>query len=264
MLNLQRESRDPMYDPTNPYASPQRSSIDPVAAHWLGDRSASLMKVAMGLRLVYLGVIVVVGAVVVGGVVGFIIGASAGSAENARAAIVRNASIFFVIALAGIGGRILNLVGSLFCMATPPETRAQGYISASVGTMIGALAIQIGNVLGIVQDVLQPVNVILMAVSAITFVLFLRRMADFMGRRDLMARAKSVMAWLIALIALVGVIFGLSLFATTMVNRDQALGILGLIGIVSLGTLIVGLVTAVQLTSLVAAIRRVILSGSPV
>src|SRR5271165_4649105 len=107
-----------MYDPTNPYASPTSTEMNPVAVQWLGAPSPSLQKVATGLALVYAGVLAILLAIVGGGIIGGIIGAMAGDPNAVPQTIAQHRMIFLGIFIVGVTGRVLNLVGSLFCMAT--------------------------------------------------------------------------------------------------------------------------------------------------
>src|SRR5207245_3437751 len=50
------ERQSIMYDPSNPYASPMASAMDPIAIQWLGTPSPSLRKVANGLGMIYAGI----------------------------------------------------------------------------------------------------------------------------------------------------------------------------------------------------------------
>jgi hypothetical protein len=247
-----------MYDPSNPYASPMSTDMNPVAVQWLGTPSPSIQKVATGLGLVYAGVLVILLAIVGGGVVGAIIGAAAGDPNAVPRAIAEHRAVFIGIFLVGLSGRVLNLVGSLFCLATPPESRAQGLISVSVAATIAAIAVQIGVFFRIVSESVQPVHIILIVISGLTFVLFLRRTAQFIGRVDLAERAKSILIWFGVVLLLVVVIFGLSLQGTVRPRGD---GILAIVGLMSIVGLITGLITVARYAKLLSGIRQAILTG---
>jgi hypothetical protein len=237
--------------------------MDPAASQWLGDRSPSLMRVATGLGLVYASVLVIMLAIVGGGIAGGIIGAGAGDPNKVGLAIAQHRTLFMGIFVLGVIGRLLYLLGSVFCTATPAETRAKEFISVSVATMIVAIAIQIAIVIGVVPESLQPVQLILMVASWLTFTYFLRRMAEFVGRRDLVSRAKSTLAWTWVLVALIAGILGITLLGLGPVNRGQAQGMLALVGVLGIAGLICGLVTVAKFASLVNDLRKAILSGGP-
>lgn len=250
-----------MHDPSNPYASPMSSSMDPAAAQWLGDRSPSLMRVATGLGLVYASVLIIMLAIVGGGIAGGIIGAGAGDANKVDLAIAQHRSLFMGILVLGIIGRLIYLLGSAFCVATPAEARAKEFISVSVATMIIAIVIQIAIVMQIVPDKLQPVQLILMVASWLTFMYFLRRIAEFVGRPDFVSRAGSTLALTWVLAVVIAGILGITLLARAPVNPGQGNGMLALIGLLGIAGLICGLIAVVKFASLVKDVRKVILSG---
>ena len=90
-----------------------------------------------------------------------------------------------------IGGAVMEIVGPLFCLATPQETGAAGYIYVSVAALIGSLALQGAALLQALEKIpaLPPalgiVQPILGVLSGLTFMLFLQRLNTFIGRPDL-------------------------------------------------------------------------------
>jgi hypothetical protein len=247
-----------MYDPTNPYASPLATDVNPVAVQWLGTPSPSLQRVATGLALVYASVLVILLAIVGGGLIGGVIGAMARNPNAVPHAIDQHRALFIAIFLVGMTGRVLNLVGSLFCLATPPESRAQGLILISVAATIAAIAVQLGIVFRLVSEDLNPVQLILIVIAGLTFVLFLQRTALFIGRSDLAGRAKSIFIWFGIVLIMIVAIFGLALNGAPRPGGDEVFVIVGLLSIASL---ITGLVTVARYANLLAVIRKAILSG---
>ena len=108
-----------MYDPTNPYASPMSTEMNPVAVQWLGTPSLSLLKVARGLGLIYSGICLALLSVIGGSVVVFVVGAATRSPEA-----VAMVGILMMIGL--IVAWIMNIVGTLLCTATPEESAPKG------------------------------------------------------------------------------------------------------------------------------------------
>jgi hypothetical protein len=251
-----------MYDPSNPYASPMATEMNPVAVDWLGTPSASLYKVANGLGLIYYGVIVMAIAIGGGTIIGAILGATSPNPDPNVIArrIADQHALFLGIMLVSIGGRLLGITGSLFCLATPAETGAQGFIFTSVATMGGGVGVQLAVWLGFVSPRLELLQHIFYIVSGATFLLFLRRLAQFTGRDDLAEKAKSVLMWCgVLLVLIIGIILVPLVNGRPIGRNDGTLAILGILGLV---LLIGGLVVFVRYANLVNSLRKHILIGS--
>ncbi len=174
-----------MQDTRNPYASPMATEMSPVAAQWLQSPSTSLTKVANGLGLIYMGIVVILFAIIGGILSLFLLARTPAMA----------ATILAFIGLAVLAGVVLNIVGSVFCLATPEETGAAGMIYASVGAMGLGLLITVSSWLVALPPTMYLVQMVLNLAAGVTFLLFLRKLAQFIGRADFAAKAKSVLIW---------------------------------------------------------------------
>ncbi len=253
-----------MYDPSNPYASPMSTEMNPVAVQWLGTPSPSLMKVANGLGMIYAGIVVALLAGIGGGILVGVLTAG----RNFDAAEF----VAIMILVASIVSWILNIVGSLFCLATPEESGAQGMIYASVAAMGINLLITIAMWLKLMPHGANNIQYLLSLISGVTFLVFLRRLALFIGRQDLAARARSILAWciglFIALVAALAIMVGSAGWAVLdaaargrAANLGNAAGGVAAGGLMILIVAIAALITFVRYANLLTYLRKAILTG---
>jgi hypothetical protein len=241
-----------MYEPTNPYASPAATGIDPVAAKWLGSDSASLRRVAVGLGMIYTGIVLAFLAIML--MVGVYLLRAADVIELAT----RAAGLLALI------GLLLDLIGGLFCLATPPETRALGLIFASVAAMFFWTFLVIAQVLHLVgyldrlPSAAPIVQQVIGGISVLTFILFLRRLARFISRADLARRAIGVFIY-----ASVLWVFQLGLeIYLIMGGRAPMMNLVGSL-IVIVSVVVAYAVALILFANLVTYTRKAILSGGP-
>jgi hypothetical protein len=250
-----------MYDPTNPYASPMSTEMNPVAIQWLGTPSPSLLKVARGLGLIYAGICLALLGVIGGAVL---------------MAVVRSLEMFQLVGLVTgicvVVAWILNITGTLFCLATPEESGAQGMIYASAAAMGISLLLKIAEALTAIPPGVRLLAGLAAIVSGITFLVFMKRLATFVGRQDLARRAQSILNWCIGLfVAMVATIaymtgsVGMAFIRGAATGREAPVGdaaasagigfiIMGIIGIAALFTFL-------RYANLLTYLRKAILSG---
>jgi hypothetical protein len=229
-----------MQDDFNPYAAPATSTMHPRAAEWLGSADPSLQKVAKGLGLIYNGIITMLLAVIVGGLLMFIMGVAAGGGG----AIL----VLVVAGLAALAGMIMVLVGTLMCLATPEQTGAKGLIYSSVIlSVVGFCLSLIGQF--VANTPISALGTIASITANILFLLFLKKLSEFIGAIDLAERAK-------LLLILMGVTVGFQVVAALGLFIE--LPMLGLLGFV---VLIVGLVSFFLYLGLLDRLRKAIESG---
>lgn len=196
---------NPMYDPTNPYASPiELATPSPPA---LGPLHRSLAKVATGLGWISFGtVLITVGLLVITSLI--ILNVRADAAWLALGWV----GILWLV------GGLLNLIGSMFCLATPRETGGRGLIFGSVGAaLIVALMvfIEVLQRMKLVAPLPSGVNVVmrlLIGLMAVTFILFLWRLDRFVGRQ-LLARCCGLVAVYFTVATMIQ--FGLDAYLST-------------------------------------------------
>jgi hypothetical protein len=256
-----------MQDTRNPYASPMATEMSAVAAQWLQSPSTSLTKVANGLGLIYAGIVVVLLSAIGGPILVAVIAAATHSAG-----LVMILGVLLVVGV--LAGVVLNIVGNIFCLATPEETGAQGLIYASVGAMGLGLLISLASLVVTLPQGISLLQMLLNLVAGITFMLFLHRLALFIGRQDLAAKAKSILTWCIicaalfvaAMVIMIGSL-GMAFFQAAnggAMNRADVANVgagAGLGGLLMVVVLIVGLITFVRYANLLTYMRKAILSG---
>jgi hypothetical protein len=236
-----------MYDPTNPYASPIELATPspPVISPLHGP----LAKVATGLGWIWIGAALMTAGLCV--IPSLII-------LDVRPNVALSALAW--IGVLGVAGGLLNLIGSLFCLATPQETHARGLIFTSVGAALIVALIVFIDVLQrmkLVAPLPAGVNVamrLLTGVVAVTFVLFLWRINRFVGR-ELLARCSALVA--VYLLTVTMVQLGLEAYLSThrgALNSMPAFVIAGLLIGEAIGLSVCAL--------LCRATRRAILAGS--
>jgi hypothetical protein len=161
----------------NPYAPPK--TMGTISA--LGSEQ-TLQRVATGLNLVYWGI----GIVLISVICTFVISiALQGSLE----------AVFILIGFCTFGivlGIVVGFIGRVLCLAVPAETRAQGLIYGAVAFDLIAVAVHIADVF-LESEVLEPAGNLCSLVAIILFVLFLKRVSEFVGRSDLAERAKALL-----------------------------------------------------------------------
>jgi hypothetical protein len=186
------EHEKEMDQPENPYATSNIDALDP-GVEWMQTDKAGLSKTALGLTVVYSGIVLLL-----------------------LCLISMLATIFapFLMPLvfgAIIIAAIMMFVGPIFCLSVPPETKAQGLIVGSVVLQLINLALTIVAFAGIELFGIQAFSQLFGVLSAVLFVLFMRKLALFIGRPDLASRASNVLI-LAAVVFLVGFAAGATMF----------------------------------------------------
>ena len=233
----------PEQDSINPYQAPLATDARPrpEAVEWLGSRSVSLSRVALGLGIIYAGIIVTVLAVI-GGIAGIRL-----LQDHDMIALFAAGMVL----VAGIG-TLLNVVGSCLCLATPEETGARGLIQMSVGAMLAALVFGIADGAEILPTRLHFIESVMQLIAGVNFLRYLGQLGRFIGRRDLARRARSIFVWC-------GILFVLFIVAIVVAaNQPGPVGVAAIV-IVAGGWLIL----FVSYVNLIAATRKAILSGGP-
>ncbi len=254
-----------MYDPTNPYASPMSTEMNPVAVQWLGTPSPSLLKVARGLGLIYSGICLALLSVIGGSVLVFVVGAATRSPEAV-------AMIGILMMIGVIVAWIMNIVGTLLCTATPEESGAQGMIYASAAAMGISLLMQIGLTFKVLPQGANVFQSVAAIISGITFLVFLKRLGQFIGRLDLAGKAQSILNWCIGLfVAMIAVLVfivssvGMGFFRAAAGGQEARLGDAAAgagVGFILLGVIgIAALITFIRYANLLTCLRKAILSG---
>ncbi len=125
-----------------------------------------------------------------------------------------------IAGIAVLVGYVMIIVGTVQCLATPEETGARGMIVASVIMTVMAFVLGVaGAFMRDENEVVEMVSNLLSLGSTITFLLFLKRLAEFIGAASLAARAKT-------LLILMGTTFGLGLLLGVVAYMAAPLAVL--------------------------------------
>ncbi len=243
------------------------SSAAPISS----PRSVALARVANGVKLIYLGSLIVVGGSILLGLLAGIVGALSRPGQVPDFPL---SMLPFVAGLAGLivlAGEVLGVVGNALCLATPQEAKAQNYIHVAVGATGLGVLISLSRWLFIVRPESQYVAALLSIVGTVALLLFLSELARFIGRADLSATAKSVLIWWIVSIIVVVAAGGLIALAIGLrpnmsrmeFQRAFQTADFGLpAALVSLLALALPLVTFVRYLLLLWKVRKTLLADS--
>ena len=180
-----------MSNSQDPYA-PVDATPSVHGMKWTVTDSASLSKTAIGLSLVYYGIIL------------FLL-----------STILTFGAAFFPFALMiTLGGfmisSVMMLVGPIFCLSVPAETNAKGLIIGAVVLQLLNFSITVLSAAGVNLGPFAPFAQMFGVLPAICFVLFMRRLSQFIGREDLASRAGRVlMLGLVTVVAAIGRFFAM-------------------------------------------------------
>jgi MFS family permease len=170
--------------------------------------SDALLKVSKGFKLVYIGLILMVLAFVVGVVGIFAVGGAMVAANpgpgGGAGALGLMAVVLGLVILLVLAGSITGLVGRFFCLAIPERVgAAKPMIIISVILEVVALGASVlnnanslagGRILPLAASaILTGVGAVLSIVSAILFLLFARSVATYIRRYELADKAMSVL-----------------------------------------------------------------------
>lgn len=163
-----------MSNSQNPYA-PIAATPSAHGAKWIGKNPAALSKTALGLSLVYYGIIL-----------------------SLLSTILTFAAFFIpfglIITLSGFMiGSVMMFVGPIFCLSVPAETNAKGLIVGTVVLQLINFSATVLPAVGVDFGLFSPFAQMFGVLAAICFILFMRRLSQFIGREDLASRAGRVL-----------------------------------------------------------------------
>jgi len=204
----------------NPYAAPTEAPAHPLQV--FGSQQ-TLDKVAAGFNLVFWGQVVMLVYVLFMLFVAFSSGrglanGNLGTLEGLQAIAV----VAIVIQATYV---ILDVIGKCMCLAVPSATRSRELIIASV-VCLGIWVLMVLLVIAGIRNVpILLVQIVANALNIIFFLLFIKRIGEFMSRRDLADRAQTTLVLLIIMYATL--ILGMLLAFSQIAN----LGLFALLGI---------------------------------
>ena len=235
----------------NPFAPPTVEPSAPDIA-WMPTWTSDLAKTRTGLTLVLLGNISVPVSILVLPIgVALFVAASKGGRAGVLVWMGGGAAI---LALVGIlAGGLMLFVGPFRCLSAPAAARGRGLIIGSVVCQTLAGITYFGSFLPMISRLEVPTSIIIAIAglaSHILFVLFMRRIAAFIGRMDLVARARNILIGAAIMASCVGIQGIAHLVAR---NPGDALAITGMIAAIIVYVLYLGLLVG---------LRRAIKSGA--
>jgi hypothetical protein len=199
---------------------------------------SQLMKVSRGFRLVYIGLVLFVLALL-GGMGAVCLAAAAFASKKQPGGLANVLAIGMLLCI--LGASITGLIGRLLCLAIPSKAgSAKVLIVLSVGMELTGMTMgilnQVRNAGGLhfsptVTEILQMGWVLLSVGSAISFLLFTKAAARFMREEDLAEKAASVL-WLWA--AMFGCYVLATVITLVVVGNGPSGGAAGLMCVVVL------------------------------
>jgi hypothetical protein len=201
-----------MSEPLNPYASPQADTTGEGGGHWTQDLSPVLRQVGLGIGLIYWGIILAVVCVLMLAATVPFLGFS-----RQPGAVMWAVGMTIIVAgwLGLLLAAILMFVGPMVCLVVPAESGGKGFLIASVLCHIGTACGFVFSLFNIapISDPFTTV-IVLGAISLCAaagfalLVLFLKTLSAFLGRADLVERARNVLIGFGILVFLCFLMFG--------------------------------------------------------
>ncbi|MCA9248683.1 MAG: hypothetical protein KDA42_16270 [Planctomycetales bacterium] len=208
----------------NPYAAPQVEVA--ASGEWLRSNAEGLSKTAIGLSLMYYGIILLLLWTILTIPMMFL-----------------GAAIRFPLGAGMIIASIMMFVGPVLCLSVPPETGAKGLAALSVVFQLIRVIVEFLPFVGIAPNIVPGLAQAAGILSSVLFVVFLRKLAQFIHRDDLTKRANNVLMMAVIAIALA---------------LGSVVGIGPLPGLILIGVGILALVLFVMYANLINALRKAI------
>jgi hypothetical protein len=246
-----------MDEPVNPYASPQAELTAAPFAQEGQLAIPGLRTTGIGLSMIYYGIVIILLAFLVIFFSGVALAFGQQPSGGSRAF-----STYRVIVI-GCGAAILlgstmNIIGHIVCLFVPSQSRAKAYIISAVLLQILSIALSVFlTVPGLTPNptlsnyILIFINLFGLA-DAIFFVLFMRKLSEYIGRSDLMNKAKNIFI-LVFLLFFIAVV----MFSGTFILKNDYFRFLVVI------LMIGGLIAFVMYANLINALRKVLLGKEP-
>ena len=219
-----------MSNSENPYAPPA-ATASARGIEWMNTDSAALSKTSLGLSLVYYAIVLFLLSII----------PTFGMAFFPPALIITVGGIMIA--------SVMMFVGPLFCLSVPAETNAKGLIIGTVVLQVINFAFAVLPAAGVELSGFESFAQIFGVLSAICFVLFMRRLAQFIGREDLANRASKVL------------VLGIVVFLTAIGEIVSMIALGPIAGILFLVVLVMGLVLFVMYANLVNALSKALKSN---
>jgi hypothetical protein len=187
-----------MEQPTNPYASPKQHHPPIEPASPTESPLGSLAGVVLGLRLVSFGLVGMIVADIILAAHPFWM-----NAISSKAILMRLRMLLFL-------GELLALAGVGVCLLTPREVRAERPLRIAAGAAMAIIAIEILrdgsffiywlNIRALWSPTAEFATFVLTSTTQIAFLLYLKRLAWFVHRRNLIVASQRMIGFTIAII----------------------------------------------------------------
>jgi hypothetical protein len=148
----------------------------------MGEGERSLATVRNGLLLIYSGLILGILDLMASFVLGLL-------------AAVRGIDLTAVLVAAmivGLVASLMDLAGRFLCLSAPEKSQAQGAIYASVGCGVANLALAPGGYF-LEMPILTAIGNLAQGCGYFLFVIFLKRLAEYIGNPQLAAKARTIL-----------------------------------------------------------------------
>ena len=147
--------------------------------------------------------------------------------------------LLVIVPLGMIGGSLLGIVGRVLCLTVPKASGAKELIIVAIIMEFGALGISVAGMVTTVSQVVDMVGGLLSLAATVAFLLFLKRLADYLRRSDLAQRAQTL---IVGGICLLGISIVWAVLLVVMLKGGGLGGLLGLLfSLMPLGLLIMGI-----------------------
>ncbi len=201
---------------------------------------SSMPKVQLGISLVFWGLELMALAILLTLVIPFVIPFMAAKMLPFLMIVIPGLGIMLLIA------GLMSMVGKILCLAAPREMEGKGVIYACVAFELAFLLIGLAEKVTIVPAILSGLKGFFPIIGFVLFLIFLRKLAEFIQNRELAEKAGGLLKLGVALVVFVILAFVLA-FRFPIGTP-----------IVMLITVITGIIGLVRYSRLLLAIKNVL------
>lgn len=249
----------------NPFGAPQSPYSQPTGPQPSSGGPANFGVLKAGLIVLFIGVLLIT--IALFGIIGLqgLVWISKGRVGDIVPLIAAVSMFLLVI------GALVYFVGAGLCLATPSQTRARGLAIATFVLLVASVLLVVGAAVmgaslgldgafgrrpsrsaGQMAGIMLMVGMLASLASHVCMLLFCRKLAAFLNRRDLAGRAVGI---LVASVILLVIRFGLNFYMMSIRRRPSRATIQGLMCFMLLLNLVVAIVFSV-FAGLLDALRK--------
>lgn len=173
-------------------SNPYRPSVSPdeLQTPLLPDPGSGLATTRRGLLTCYFGMCIV-GIGIFGGL---LLGLSVGFIGGTSSMIIAGL-IGVLVALASLAGVVTTVVGQVMCLAVPVNSGCKRYLKIVLWMHFASLIFNFGMPNGVSDGLGFGLGSLTQLVGLVCFVIFLKKLALYLGQVDLVSTASSIMWW---------------------------------------------------------------------